>query len=296
MAGADRVFDTLLDEQTILGLALGAGVSGMLPIPEIQYLAYVHNAIDQLRGEAATLSFFSTGQYVNPMVVRIAGYGYQKGFGGHFHNDNALGGLRDLPGVVVASPALGSDAAAMLRTCAAAAKIDGTVSLFVEPIALYHTRDLHTAGDDGWLAPYGAPGEWAGLHVPIGSGRLARDGTDVLIATWGNGLYLSLRVAERLRVEGISVRVLDLRWLVPLPVGDLLANATEVGRVVVVDETRHQGGVGEGVVAALVEGGFGGPITRVAARDSFVPLGDAANLVLVSEDDIADAVRAIRRA
>ena len=105
MAGADRVFDTLLDEQTILGLALGAGVSGMLPIPEIQYLAYVHNAIDQLRGEAATLSFFSTGQYVNPMVVRIAGYGYQKGFGGHFHNDNALGGLRDLPGVVVASPA-----------------------------------------------------------------------------------------------------------------------------------------------------------------------------------------------
>ena len=296
MAGADRVFDTLLDEQTILGLALGAGVSGMLPIPEIQYLAYVHNAIDQLRGEAATLSFFSTGQYVNPMVVRIAGYGYQKGFGGHFHNDNALGGLRDLPGVVVASPALGSDAAAMLRTCAAAAKIDGTVSLFVEPIALYHTRDLHTAGDDGWLASYGAPGEWAGLHVPIGSGRLARDGTDVLIATWGNGLYLSLRVAERLRVEGISVRVLDLRWLVPLPVGDLLANAREVGRVVVVDETRHQGGVGEGVVASLVEGGFGGPIKRVAARDSFVPLGDAANLVLVSEDDIADAVRAIRRA
>ena len=83
--------------------------------------------------------------------------------------------------------------------------------------------------------------------------------------------------------------MLDLRWLVPLPVDDLLANATEVGRVVVVDETRHQGGVGEAVVAALVEGGFTGPIARVAAHDSFVPLGDAANLVLVSEDDIADA-------
>ncbi len=165
-----RVFDTLLDEQTILGLALGTGVSGMLPIPEIQYLAYVHNAIDQLRGEAATLSFFSTGQYVNPMVVRIAGYGYQKGFGGHFHNDNALGGLRDLPGVVVASPATGSDAAAMLRTCAAAAKTDGTVCVFLEPIALYHTRDLHTAGDGGWLSPYVGPSGWAEAHVPIGSG------------------------------------------------------------------------------------------------------------------------------
>ena len=295
MAGVDRVFDTLLDEQTILGLALGAGVSGMLPIPEIQYLAYVHNAIDQLRGEAATLSFFSTGQYVNPMVVRIAGYAYQKGFGGHFHNDAALGGLRDLPGVVVASPARGADAAAMLRTCAAAAKIDGTVCLFVEPIALYHTRDLHTAGDGGWLSPYVGPDVWAQSHVPIGRANVVRDGTDVLIATWANGLYMSLRVAERLRLEGVSCRVLDVRWLVPLPVDDLLDNATDVGRVVVVDETRHQGGVGESILAALVEAGFAGPISRVASRDSFVPLGDAANLVLVSEDDIADAVRAIRR-
>jgi 2-oxoisovalerate dehydrogenase E1 component len=294
-AGADRVFDTVLDEQTILGLGLGTAVSGMMPIPEIQYLAYVHNAIDQLRGEAATLSFFSTGQYVNPMVVRIAGYGYQKGFGGHFHNDNALGGLRDLPGVVVASPATGSDAAAMLRTCVAAAKTDGTVSVFLEPIALYHTRDLHAAGDGGWLSPYAGPSGWADSHVPIGSARLARDGDDVLIATWGNGLYLSLRVAERLRREGTRCRVLDLRWIVPLPVDDLLAHAGDVGRVVVVDETRHQGGVGEAVVTALVEGGFDGAIARVAAHDSFVPLGEAAHLVLVSEDDIADAVRAIRR-
>ena len=108
--------------------------------------------------------------------------------------------------------------------------------------------------------------------MPIGSGRVARDGTDVLIATWGErAVHVACVSPSGLRVEGISCRVLDLRWLVPLPVDDLLANATDVGRVVVVDETRHQGGVGEGVVAALVEGGFGGPITRVAARDSFVP-------------------------
>ena len=87
--GRARVFDTLLDEQSILGLALGAGVSGLLPLPEIQYLAYLHNAEDQLRGEGATLQFFSDGQFANPLVVRIPGYGYQKGFGGHFHNDNA---------------------------------------------------------------------------------------------------------------------------------------------------------------------------------------------------------------
>ena len=155
--GAARVFDTVLDEQSILGLALGAAVSGLLPVPEIQYLAYLHNAEDQLRGEAATLSFFSNGQYRNGMVVRVAGYGYQKGFGGHFHNDDAIGVLRDIPGLVIASPGRPGDAAAMLRTCLAAAAVDGTVSVFLEPIALYHTADLHEPGDRAWLDAYDPP-------------------------------------------------------------------------------------------------------------------------------------------
>ena len=86
--GSGRVFDTLLDETSILGIAQGAAHIGLLPVPEIQYLAYVHNALDQIRGEAASLQFFSSGQFRNPMVVRIPGLGYQKGFGGHFHNDN----------------------------------------------------------------------------------------------------------------------------------------------------------------------------------------------------------------
>jgi 2-oxoisovalerate dehydrogenase E1 component len=120
--GAGRVFDTLLDETSILGLALGAAVSGFLPIPEIQYLAYLHNAEDQLRGEASTLQFFSQRAYRNGMVIRIAGYGYQRGFGGHFHNDDAVGVLRDIPGLVIASPARADDAAAMIVTCAESAR------------------------------------------------------------------------------------------------------------------------------------------------------------------------------
>ena len=161
------MFDTLLDEQSILGLALGAGVSGLLPIPEIQYLAYFHNAADQIRGEGATLQFFSNRQYRNPMVVRVAGYGYQKGFGGHFHNDNSIAAMRDIPGVVIASPARPDDAAAMLHTCAAAAKAAGVVCVFLEPIALYHTRDLYEDGDDGWLAPYpaGRGADRSGAHL-----------------------------------------------------------------------------------------------------------------------------------
>ena len=113
--GAGRVFDTLLDETSILGIAQGAAHIGLLPVPEIQYLAYIHNALDQIRGEAASLQFFSSGQFRNPMVVRLPGLAYQKGFGGHFHNDNSVGALRDIPGLVVAVPARGDDAARMLR-------------------------------------------------------------------------------------------------------------------------------------------------------------------------------------
>jgi 2-oxoisovalerate dehydrogenase E1 component len=285
--GAARVFDTLLDETSILGLALGAAVSGLLPIPEIQYLAYLHNAEDQLRGEAATLQFFSQGAYRNGMVVRIAGYGYQRGFGGHFHNDDAVGVLRDIPGLVIASPARPDDAAGMLATCAAAARVDGSVCVFLEPIALYHARDLLTEGDEGWVA---APTD---AHVPVGTARTYLDGDDLTIVTWANGLRLSLRVAQKLASEGVRARVVDLRWLAPLPVADILREAEATGRVLVVDETRRTGGVSEGVLAALVDAGFAGRMARVASKDSFVPLGDAARLVLVSEDEIEAAALAL---
>jgi len=278
-----RVFDTLLDEQSILGLALGAGVSGLLPIPEIQYLAYFHNASDQIRGEGATLQFFSNRQYRNPMVVRVAGYGYQKGFGGHFHNDNSIAALRDIPGVVIASPARPDDAAAMLHTCAAAAKAAGVVCVFLEPIALYHTRDLYADGDDGWLAAY--PEE----AVPLGRARTYGDGTDLTMLTFGNGLRMSLRVARKLESVGIRVRVVDLRWLAPLPVDDMVREANATGRVLIVDETRATGGVGEGVLATLLEHGYTGAVERVASSDSFIPLGEAALQVLLSEDTIEAA-------
>jgi 2-oxoisovalerate dehydrogenase E1 component len=289
-----RVFDTVLDEQSILGLALGASVSGLLPIPEIQYLAYLHNAIDQLRGEAATLGFFSSGQYRGGMVLRLPGYAYQRGFGGHFHNDNAIASLRDIPGIVVASPSRPEDAAAMLRTCVAAAA-EGVVSVFLEPIARYHTKDLHAEGDGAWLGRYVGPDGWAAAHVPIGAGRTHGNGADLTIVTFGNGLHLTQRVGPRLEAQGIRPRVLDLRWLVPLPVADLLREADATGRVLVVDETRRSGGVSEGVITALVDHGYAGRLARVAAADSFIPLGDAARHVLVSEEQVEQAALVLAR-
>ena len=196
--------------------------------------------------------------------------------------------LRDIPGLVIASPARAADAPAMLRTCVAAAAADGTVCVFLEPIALYHTRDLHEPGDERWTAPYAPPARWGREHVPIGEPAVARDGDDVLVVTWGNGLYLSLRVAERLAAEGIACRVLDLRWLAPLPI-DEVARARPRGRAGSSWSTRPaaSGGVGEAVVAGLVEAGYRRRRSRGSPpHDSFIPLGDAASLVLVSEDDI----------
>ena len=283
-----RVFNTLLDETMILGLAQGYANMGMLPVPEIQYLAYFHNACDQIRGEAASLQFFSNDQYRNPMLVRIAGLGYQRGFGGHFHNDNSITALRDIPGLVVGCPSRGDDAVEMLRTLAALAKVDGRVAVFLEPIALYMTKDLREAGDGQWLFPYPEQGR----AMTLGEGRVYGEGNDdLVIITYGNGVPMSLRAARRIGTErGWKVRVVDLRWLVPLNEAFIAAQARNAKRILVVDEGRRSAGVGEGVITALAEAGLGGvPLRRVVGADTYTPLAGAAFLVIPGEDDIVAA-------
>jgi len=283
-----RVFNTLLDETMILGLAQGYANMGMLPLPEIQYLAYFHNACDQIRGEAASLQFFSNDQYRNPMLMRVASLGYQRGFGGHFHNDNSITALRDIPGLVVGCPSRGDDAATMLRTLAALAKVDGRVTAFLEPIALYMTKDLYEAGDGQWQFGYPAPGE----AMPLGEGRVYNDaGDDLVIFTFGNGVPMSLRAARRIEsARGWKVRVVDLRWLVPLNDAFIAEQAKGAKRIMVVDEGRKSAGVGEGVITAIVEAGLGAtPLQRVVGVDTFTPLAGAAFLVLPGDDDIVAA-------
>jgi 2-oxoisovalerate dehydrogenase E1 component len=295
--GAARVFDTLLDETSILGIAQGAAHIGLLPIPEIQYLAYLHNALDQLRGEAASLQFFSSGQFRNPMVVRVPGLAYQKGFGGHFHNDNSVGALRDIPGLVLGVPARGDDAVRMLRGAIAMAAEDGRVVVFLEPIALYHEKDLHAEGDGGWLTTYPAPPEHL-LPGEVGLYGQTDADADILLVSYANGLRLSLQAAKRLGDDhGLKVRVMDLRWLNPLPTDAVRSHAGEVGTVLVVDECRSTGGgVADAIEADLAEQRIGSRLGSVRAVDSFVPLGPATSAVLVGVDQIvAAAVAAVGR-
>jgi len=237
--GPNRVIDTLLDEQSILGLAIGLAHNGFVPMPEIQFLAYLHNAEDQLRGEAATLPFFSDGQFTNPMVIRIAGLGYQKGFGGHFHNDNSIAVLRDIPGLIIACPSNGADAAMMLRECVRLAHEEQRIVVFLEPIALYPMRDLGRPKDGGWMHLYPDPD----TTIPLGQIGQRSDGTDIAIVTYGNGAYLSALAQAELAQIGIEVRVIDIRWLAPLP-EDAIAGAADGCSHVIIEVQALRADVG----------------------------------------------------
>ncbi|WP_086933630.1 thiamine pyrophosphate-dependent enzyme [Agarilytica rhodophyticola] len=286
--GPARVTNTLLDEQSILGLAIGLGHCGFLPIPEIQYLAYFHNAEDQIRGEAASLSFFSRGLFTNPMVVRIAGFAYQKGFGGHFHNDNSFTVFRDIPGIIVATPSNGEDAAHILRICIDLARREQKVVIIIEPIALYGTMDLHEPGDNLWASQYQPPAINNAFNY--GDVKVVGDSKDLCILSYANGFYLSNQAALKLEKEhGIQVRLIDIRWLHPLPEESILEAINDCENILIVDECRRSGSVSEAIITMLQEQQCPQNIARINAEDSFIPLGSAAYEVLLSVDDIVEA-------
>ncbi|MFC3282468.1 thiamine pyrophosphate-dependent enzyme [Litchfieldella rifensis] len=286
--GSYRIIDTLLDEQSILGLGIGLAHNGFVPILEIQFLAYLHNAEDQLRGEAATLSFFSKGQYTNPMVVRIAGLGYQKGFGGHFHNDNAIAVLRDIPGLLVACPSNGADAVGLMQEAIRLADEEQRMVVMLEPIALYHCRDLLEEGDQRWCFADPGPDH----HLPAGLPGQWGDGRQLAIITYGNGVYLSHQAMARLQAEGVAMRIIDLRWLTGIDHEALHQLVDGCDRILCVDECRRSGSVSEALIAELVERGVeSSRLHRLTADDSFIPLGPAATVTLPSVEAIVERSR-----
>jgi len=282
--GVRRVFDSPLDETSIIGFGIGFGHNGFIPIPEIQFLAYFHNAEDQLRGEAATLSFFSNGQFTNPMVLRIPGLAYQKGFGGHFHNDNSLTVFRDIPGVILAVPANGSDAVKMLRTSVKEAVKNGRIVIFIEPIALYMTKDLHEPKDKKWTFKYPELNE----EIPLGSLKSYGKGNSLIIITYGNGLYLSLQ-AKKLIEQKLSkkIKVIDLRWLSDIDYQLLIKEISNCKKILIVDECRRKGSYGEGIFYELYKRiNRNSKIKLHAAKNSFISLGESATVTLPSKNSI----------
>lgn len=307
--GRKRVFDTILDEQTILGTAIGYGQNGLLPIVEIQFLAYLYNAIDQVRGEAATLSFFSAGKLANPMIIRIASLAYQKGFGGHFHNDNAFAILREIPGIIIACPSNAASAVKILRTLAKLCYIERKVCVILEPIALYFTKNIYNETDNLMLTQYPE------LKETIKYGEISinnefnleqfQSTTIVVVISYANGYYLSLQAAHLISKQyNIDIRLVDLNWLHPLPMTSLGVYLSEISKenkgsqykILIVDECRKTGSVSEELHTNLYEFFDNNNISeffslsRITAKDSFIPLGPAADFVLPSVDEIKNKI------
>jgi len=281
--GVRRVFNSPLDETSIIGFGLGFAHNGFLPIPEIQFLAYLHNAEDQLRGEAATLAFFSKGQFTNPMVLRVPGLAYQKGFGGHFHNDNSLTIFRDIPGVILAVPSNGADAVKMLRNAVREAYENGRVVVFVEPIALYMIKDLYDPKDGKWNFQY------PDLDEEISLGEIGEYGKGKVLSiiTYGNGLYLSLQAQKEIEKKlKRKIKVIDLRWLSDIDIPKLLKAIGSCENVLIVDECRRTGCHGEGLFTQLMSTKKQLNIKLHAAEDSFISLGVAATATLPSKESI----------
>lgn len=293
--GAKRVFNSLLDEQSILGTAIGMAHNGFVPIPEIQFLAYVHNAEDQIRGEAATLAFFSQGLFTNPMVIRIAGLAYQKGFGGHFHNDNSLAVFRDIPGLILAVPSNGLDAVKMMRTCVREAYENGRVCVFIEPIALYMTRGIRSDEDKQWSFEYPQPEE----EIPLGEFGVYQSHpgqrADLTILTYGNGTYYSRQATDALVSQyNQKIKVIDLRWLSDVNIEGIAREIGDCRHLLVVEECRKTGSMSEFLVSGLVEKMSTIPKTLiVAADDCFIPLGKAAAAGLPKQDEIVKGALAL---
>ena len=282
--GVRRVFNSPLDETSIIGFGLGFAHNGFIAIPEIQFLAYLHNAEDQLRGEAATLPFFSKGQFINPLVLRVPGLAYQKGFGGHFHNDNSLTIFRDIPGLILAVPSNGADAVMMLRTAVMEAYENGRIVVFIEPIALYMTKDLYKPKDGKWRFQYPSIKE----KIPLGQFATYGNGKSLTIITFGNGLYLSLQAQKVIEKKlNKKIKVIDLRWLSDININQLLNEIGTCKRVLIVDECRRSGCYGEGIFNRLMDESTKPINIKLhAAEDSFISLGEAATATLPSKDSI----------
>jgi len=270
--GSDRVFDTPIAESSILGGALGASMGGARPIVEIMWMDFMLVALDQLVNQAANVRYLSRGAQVAPMVVRTQQGVTPGSCAQHTQSLEAL--LFHIPGIKVGMPSNPQDAFAMTR--AAVADDD--------PVVLIEARSMYL---DKGIVDYEAPRE------SVGGARLAHQGSDLLIVSWGSMVKNALAAADILAGEGIAAGVLDLRWIAPLDRG-LLTDAARAhsGRVLVVQEANLTGGVASDISAILYEAGAATRVTRLGAPDTRIPASAVLQAALVP--DIAEILRAAR--
>jgi 2-oxoisovalerate dehydrogenase E1 component len=273
--GAERVFDTPIAESAILGSAVGAAMEGMRPVVEIMWADFVLVALDQLVNQAANVRYVSRSELSAPLVVRMQQGATPGSCAQHSQNIEAL--LAHVPGLKVGLAATAGDAYSMLRSAIA----DPDPVIVIEARSLYQTK-----GAVELDAPV----------TPVGGARLHREGTDLVIISWGTMVPEALRAADELAGEGIDASVLDLRWLNPLDDETIaqVVRASE-GRVLVVHEANVTGGFGAEIAARIQERHFDfldQPVARLGAPDTRIPSAPALQRALLpNADAIVKAAR-----
>jgi 2-oxoisovalerate dehydrogenase E1 component len=274
--GDDRIIDTPLSEQGILGSAVGMAIAGLRPVAELEFAGLGYTAFDQIVFHAARYRWRTRGKITMPMVIRMPGGGGHEGYEGH--SDNPENYFVHTPGLTVVYPSNPYDAKGLM---AAALEAEDPV-VFFEPVLLYFVKHE------------GIPVEH--YTIPIGKARIARAGTDVTIVAYGNAVNIAGQAAQTLEGEGVSAEVIDLRTLKPWDRDAVLESVAKTGRLVVAHEAPVIGGFGSEVVATVTEkGGYllETPPVRVGHPDMVWGQAKLEAYSKLTPEKIIDAVRRV---
>ncbi|MDD9147195.1 MULTISPECIES: alpha-ketoacid dehydrogenase subunit beta [unclassified Sporolactobacillus] len=274
--GEDRVFDTPLAESGIGGLALGLALQKYRPVMEIQFFGFVFEAMDSVASQLARLRYRSGGVYQAPVTIRSP-------FGGgvktpELHADNLEGLFYECPGLKVVIPSNPYDAKGLLIS----AIRDNDPVLFLEHMKLYRSFREEVPENE--------------YTVEIGKAKIAREGSDISIITYGAMVRTSLKAAEQLKKEGIDAEVIDLRTISPLDVETIAKSVKKTGRAVVVQEAQKQAGIAAHVIAEINDRALlylEAPVGRVTAPDTVFPFAAAEDVWLPNENDVIGKVKEI---
>lgn len=252
--GEDRVIDTPLSENGIIGCAIGMALYGLVPVPEIQFSDFIYPAYDQIVNELAKYRYRSGGEYSAKMVIRTpVGGGIR---GGHYHSQHPEAPFIHVPGLKVVCPSNPYDAKGLLLS----ALRDPDPVIFFEPKRVYRAaKGLVPEGD---------------FSVPIGSASIAREGSQVTVVAYGAMLYEAIDAATKAAERGVEAEVIDLRTLWPVDIDTILSSVKKTGRLVVVHEAPRTCGLGAELVSLVCEKAFfhlEAPPIRVTGFDTPFP-------------------------